>query len=609
VKLSKLKLKHQMILLVAVSAFLLILIQLFYFYSFYNLTQERAGNYEQKIINQTFVKIESVLKDIKTNTDMIVLDKNLQEFVITTDYYKRDVTLGPFVLDLMEYVKTFNSIIYCIQIEDNYDRKVNNLVTDGNLFNTKEYASFMEKYNRGSKDFKKPLFTSVMKDPITGKTVFFYLAPIIEILGGEHFAEKMGVCTITINTSNIQELIENTELTPNSILAVLDDENRIVVSNSISKQGMLFGDLPQGISGVVGSVNMTYYKGKRVIFQQRNLEQAKGWKIISIIPVNELTADMNSTLRTGIISVASMILILFVLGVLFFRNITQPVAGLVKDMKKIGENKIGFRIKVRSANEVGILAMEINSMVGRIEEMTRNIFNGQTRMYEMELAKRQAEFLALQSQINPHFLYNTLNCMSSIGLDYGSTEIAQICSGMSMIFRYSIKSADIVQIGEELECIKAYLDIINIRYDGKYSLEIDVEEGLMQRKTPKMILQPIVENAIYHGLENCDNGGRLIIKGYMDGDSNVCFSVFDSGQGIEEAKLERIRSGLGRNRTETLQNTGSAGSIGLVNIDSRIKLLFGDQYGIRIESKAGWGTKVTIRIPGNLSGSESTLTA
>lgn len=596
--LNKLKLKHQIILFISVSALLLITIQVFYWLSFYNLTKDRASNYEQKIIDQTFVKIDSVLKDVKTTASLITLDKSMQEFVITDDNSRRDLVLGPFILDLMEYVKTFNSIIYSVQIEDKRGRAVNNLTTaDGNIYSSKEYSEFIKKYNTASKDFKKPEFTSVIKDPTSGKGFFFYLVPIIETIGGESFTEKIGMCTIMINTSNIQELIKNSELTPNSTLAILDNENRVIASNDNRSKGKVFDALPLKSVSSFDKAEVISFQGEKVIVQQKKLEQAEGWKIISVIPVNELTTDMNVIERVGILSVFFMIAILFILGFMLFKNITQPITGLVKDMKKIGERKIKFRLKIRSTNEVGILAAEVNSMMDRIEEMTRNIFENQARMYELELTKKKAEFSALQSHINPHFLYNTLNCISSIGLAYGSKEIAQISSSMSRIFRYSIKSADIVFIRQEIECIEAYLNIIAIRYGGKYSLKTDIDDCLMLMKTPKMILQPIVENAIYHGLENNQHGGELVIKGYIDKVSNVCFSVFDSGAGIDKAKLEEINGRLNVSNSEIFADTDASASIGIANINKRIKMLFGEAYGISIKSAPGWGTEVLIKIP------------
>jgi two-component system sensor histidine kinase YesM len=594
---GKFKLKHQIFFLISVSAVLLIAIQAFYWGSFYRLTESRAASYQQKLINQTYVKIESVLQDIRTNTDLISQDRSMQEFLSAEDLYNRNIVYGQFILDLLDYVKSFNSILYGIQIEED-NRTINSLsASDSSFFYTGEYKEFITGYKEKYGKSKKSIFTSAVKDPYTGKQFFFYLSPILNLQGGEDFAEIMGYCSIMINTSNFQELIQNTELTLHSDFMILDKENRIIASNKKEKQGTIFGDFPE-IVPEVGTGGVMEYNGRKVLVQKRNLEMTEGWKIVSIIPVNELTTDMGFILQVGIFSVAGMIAILLALGIMIFKNITQPVTGLVADMKKIGERKIDSRLKVRSTNEVGVLAGEINAMMDRIEGMTRNIFNNQARMYELELMKKKAEFSTLQSQINPHFLYNTLNCISSIGLAYGSKEIAQICYSMSMIFRYSIQSTDLVSISEEIESINAYLNIINIRYNGKYAMKVDMEEGILERKTPKMLLQPIIENAVYHGLENAQHGGGVTVRGYLDENGDVCFAVIDTGTGIEEKRLEDIRSKLKMEYSERIKSTDASVSIGIVNINNRIKLLFGDQYGVEIESRLGDGTTVVIKIPG-----------
>ena len=593
---GRFKLKHQIFLLISISAALVILVQSFYWANFYNLTKRRAITYQQKLIDQTYVKIDSVLKDIKTNTDLISGDRSVQEFLTTEDIYIRNIVYGQFILDLLTYMKSFNSIIYSIQIEEG-GRTVNCLnASDSNFYYTREYTNFINTYKERYGIRKKSVFTGSVKDPYTERHFFFYLSPILITQGGENFAEIAGYCSVMINTSNFQALIRNTELTANSEFLILDNENRIIASNKEGKQGLIFKYFAEPDKRG-GANDITTYNGRKVIVQKKDLEQAGGWKIVSIIPVNELTTDMDFILDVGVVSAGCMIIIVLTLGIIIFKNITQPVAGLVEDMKKIGERKINSRLKVRSTNEVGILAAEINAMMDRIEEMTRNIFNSQTRMYELELLKKNAEFSTLQSQINPHFLYNTLNCISSIGLASGSRAIAQMCYSMSMIFRYSIRSSNLVSISEEIESINAYLNIIRIRYNGKYITKVDMQEDILDMKTPKMLLQPIVENAVCHGLENAQYGGSVIVKGYLDGNGDVCFTITDTGIGIEEKKLDEIRNELKNEYSDRMIHADVSTNIGLVNIDNRIKLLFGGKYGIEIESRLGNGTAVTIKIP------------
>ncbi|OMF04742.1 sensor histidine kinase [Paenibacillus sp. FSL H7-0331] len=597
-KISRLKLKHQILLIFLFAIIIFTAMEFYFYYSFYNLTQNRATNYGNKIIEQTRQKIDSVFNDIKVSTNIAVNNKKIQEFTIAEDDYTRDFDIGTYVLDLMEYMRSFNSYVNGIVINDNQGRRVYSLAsTNGDIFFLKQYDEFISDYKNDSESVKKGKFTNILKNEKTGNEYFFYIAPIIESIGGVYFSQKTGYCSVMVNTEKMQELVENTELTPNSTLYILNSRNEVIASNNANLRGILFKDILSVDRNSLTNGVKTTINGEDVIVQEKGLEQADGWSIVSIIPVHELTTDMNAIKNISIIAGIGISLSMIILGYFFLNNLTRPVMGLVADMRKIGERDMGFRIKVRSTNEVGVLAYDINSMIDKMEEMTRNIFNTQGRLYESELSKKQAEFSALQSQINPHFLYNTLNCISSIGLEYGSKEIAQITSSMSKIFRYSIKQDELVRISEEIQCIKAYLNIISIRYENKFSMEVNVDEKLLEMKTPKMILQPIVENSVYHGLESMDAGGHLSVSGHIDANGDVCFQVSDSGKGIGKDELESIKAKLNMEDSERVKNSFGGKSIGLSNINNRIKLLFGEGYGVGIESQVGYGTTVIVKIP------------
>ncbi|MBB6670837.1 sensor histidine kinase [Cohnella nanjingensis] len=597
-QISRVKLKHQILLIFLFAIIIFTTMEFFFYFSFYNLTQKRAANYGNTIIEQTRQKIDSVFNDIKVSTSIAVNNKKIQEFTIEDDDYKRDFELGTYVIDLMEYMRSFNSYVNGIVINDKQGRRVSSLANaNGDVFFLNQYDEFIYAYKYDSAPFKRGTFTHLLKENKTGKEYFFYITPIIESIGGVHFSQKTGYFSVMVNMEKMQELVENTELTPHSTLYILNSRSEVVASNNANFRNVLFKDILSGDRTSLTNGLKTKINGKDVLVQQIGLEQAEGWSIVSIIPVQELTTDMNAIKNTSIIAGIGIILSLIILGYFFLNNLTRPVMGLVADMRKIGERAMGFRVKVRSTNEVGVLAYAINSMVDKMEEMTRNMFNTQARLYESELSKKQAEFSALQSQINPHFLYNTLNCISSIGLEYGSKEIAQIASCMSKIFRYSIKKDDLVLISEEIQCIKAYMNIISIRYEDKFSMEVNIDEKLLEMKTPKMILQPIVENSVYHGLESMDAGGNLRVSGNIDANGDVCFQVSDTGKGIDKDELEAIKAKLSMEYSERAEISLAGKSIGLSNIHNRIKLLFGEGYGVKIESRMGDGTTVFVKIP------------
>ncbi|MBT2760361.1 sensor histidine kinase [Paenibacillus sp. ISL-20] len=604
-KISKLKLKHQIWLIFFFSIIIFTVMEFYYYYSFSNLTQKRAAHYSNQMIEQTRRKIDSAFSDIRVSTSIAVNSRRVQEFSVVDDDYKRAFNSGPNALDLMEYMGSFNSYVDGIVINDIRGRRLYSLASaSGDIFFLNRYDTFIQKYKEDPSLRDKGMFTSILKDDRTGTEQFFYIAPIVEAIGGIYFSQITGYCTVLVNMDKMQGLVENTELTPNSTLYILNSRDEVIASTNSNARGALFREVLSMDKGILLKGVKTTIDGEDILVQVKDLEQADGWRVVSMIPVQELTADMNPIRKVSIIVGIGMILSMLIMGSFFMNNLMRPVMGLVLDMKRVGSRDMGFRIKVRSTNEVGMLACDINRVINEREEMARDMINTQARLYESELSQKQAEFSALQSQINPHFLYNTLNCISSIGLEYGSREIAQIASCMSKIFRYSIKKDNLVRIRDELDCIQAYMNIIAIRYENKFIIDIDVDEGLLEMQTPKMILQPIVENAVYHGLERMDQGGRLQVTGSIGAHGDVCFQITDTGKGMEPEQLASLQAKLSMASPEPAPDGQPATSIGLSNIHNRLRLLFGEGYGIAIESQLGHGTTVTVRIPKLLNNSK-----
>ncbi|MDF2921180.1 MAG: sensor histidine kinase [Paenibacillaceae bacterium] len=597
-KTSKLKLKHQIWLIFFFSVVLFTVMELYFFYSFSNLTQKRAANYGNQMIEQTRRKIDTVFNDIRVSTSIAVNSKLIQEFSVVDDDYKRAFDSGPYALDLMEYMRSFNSYVNGIVINDIQGRRLYSLASaSGDIFFLNRYDTFIRRYKEDPSLRNNGMFTTILKDDRTETEQFFYIAPIVEAIGGIHFSQITGYCTVMVNMEKMQGLVENTELTPNSTLYIVNNQDEVIASTDSNARGTLLREVLSMDKDTLRNGVPTTIDGEDILVQVMGLEQADGWRVVSMIPVHELTADMNPMRKVSITVGIGIILSMILMGSFFMNNLMRPVMGLVMDMKKVGRRDMSFRLKVRSTNEVGLLAGDINRMMDEMEDMARDMFNTQARLYESELGQKQAEFSALQSQINPHFLYNTLNCISSIGLEYGSREIAQITSCMSKIFRYSIKKDDLVRIREELDCIQAYMNIVSIRYDNKFHMEMDVDDALLEMRTPKMILQPIVENSVYHGLERMDAGGRLRVSGSVDINGDVCFEISDTGRGMQPEELADLQAKLNMGYAERTHDGQPRVSIGLSNIHNRLRLLFGDNYGIGIESRFNQGTTVTVRLP------------
>ncbi|HML35858.1 MAG TPA: sensor histidine kinase [Bacillota bacterium] len=244
----------------------------------------------------------------------------------------------------------------------------------------------------------------------------------------------------------------------------------------------------------------------------------------------------------------------------------------------------------------------------KIKDLIEMCVNQKVRENSAEMLDKQAELAALQSQINPHFLYNTLDTIRGYALIEDNNDIAKIVEALSAFFRYSInRRADLVTLRDELANIQNYMMILKFRFNNRFSLEIIIDDDDVKAYDyfiPKLILQPIVENAIFHGLEDCVEGGRVTIE-VVETEKNLLITVSDNGEGMDSNTLqelnERIRS-AGRytddSGTGNQQNTG----IALANIHKRIQLLFGADYGLYVCSTLHYGTDVEITIPANYEG-------
>lgn len=220
--------------------------------------------------------------------------------------------------------------------------------------------------------------------------------------------------------------------------------------------------------------------------------------------------------------------------------------------------------------------------------------------YSARMVDKQTKLSALQSQINPHFLYNTLECIRSEALLYGCGSIAKMAKALASFFRYSIsKKENIVTLKEELNNIENYFFIQSYRFDDKFSFDIQTdpeEKEAYSCLIPKLSLQPIVENAIFHGLETKPEKGRITIRVEMT-DKNVIIVISDDGTGIEKEDLERMRDTLSYSGKEIKSSGEGSSGIALTNVSQRIKLIFGEDYGLNLYSTKGIGTDVEVILP------------
>ena len=273
------------------------------------------------------------------------------------------------------------------------------------------------------------------------------------------------------------------------------------------------------------------------------------------------------------------------------RSITQPISRLSEVTNRVAQGDLTVRSDVETGGEVGILSDSFNSMIDKINELLEQVTKEQIHLRESELE-------LLQSQINPHFLYNTLDTIIWLAETGDEKRVVSMVKSLSEFFRTSLsKGKDILTIKEELVHARSYLEIQQVRYSDILEYEIDVPEELTQYLIPKMTIQPLVENALYHGIKNKRGLGKISITADTDGDKlNIYIS--DNGKGMNEERLTEVMKGI------TAKAPTDSKIYGLYNVNERIELKFGSEYGISLSSRLDEGTEVTVKLPLKISTSE-----
>lgn len=309
-----------------------------------------------------------------------------------------------------------------------------------------------------------------------------------------------------------------------------------------------------------------------------------GWKAVGVIPTGGISLN---TLKTRLFAVFIVLLFLFVLALInayISTRITNPIQELEKSVSELESGDLEAPVYIGGSYEIRHLGTSIQGMALRIRQLMNDI------VAEHE-SKRKSEFDTLQSQINPHFLYNTLDIIVWMIENEKKTDAVRVVTALARFFRISLsKGKSIITVRDELEHVRNYLMIQQMRFKNKFTFEISADEDTLDLASLKLMLQPMVENAIYHGMEFMDGDGEIGIRVWREKD-RLYLRVRDNGLGMTEEQVEN----LFRDNTHVPSRRGSG--IGVRNVNQRVHLYFGDDYGVRIESEPDEGTDVIICLP------------
>lgn len=288
------------------------------------------------------------------------------------------------------------------------------------------------------------------------------------------------------------------------------------------------------------------------------------------------------------------ICIVAAMAVYMNRSMGKPIKQLLWTIHEVRDGDVVVRSGSRDQGEIGNLARNFDEMMDRVTMLSQESIKNQSRMYELMLRRNEMELIALQNQINPHFLYNTLACIRGIAICNRQTEIAAVTKALAKIYNYILRSPEIVTVREEITIVESFMDIYKVRIGSRVSGTVQIDEKLMDQKIMKLLIQPLVENAMEHGICQKIDGGTVKILG-TGGTERMRFVIEDDGCGMEASQVEAL------NRIAAEGAVASNGEqrkkYGMYNIITRLKLMYGHGFLFRCESRKDAGTRITVEIP------------
>ena len=391
--------------------------------------------------------------------------------------------------------------------------------------------------------------------------------------------EVLGVILLDIRHDIIQSSINGVTIGEKGFVFVMDQEDNIVYTP---------------VNGIVYRVNPKWVKAMEPMsvqiqggsYQIRSeLSPYTGWRTVGVFSMDEVMSSVNTIVYILFTCVIISLVLVVIVSFKFSRTLTNPIFKLKRLMKQAESGDLTVRFNFEHNDEIGELGQSFNHMIARMDQLIQMVYVEQEN-------KRTAEMKSLQEQIKPHFLYNTLDTISWMARDYDAEDIVRLVDALTNMFRIGLSHGkDIITVKEEITHVSNYLYIQKIRYKDKLNYVIHVDESLYAIEVPKLILQPLVENAIYHGVKAKRGGGTITITGVPEGE-NLVFTVQDNGAGMPQEKVEELNRRMSERSVLDEQK-----SFGLFYIRERIQLCYGTGYGVHVESALGEGTRVTITLP------------
>ena len=537
---------------------ILLLALIFIFYYIENELQNELNIHSEVIFN-----IEKILEEQDRISNSVINGINTQDELINEINILNNYSFEEYLNYKLDKYSVYNK-----QIDLKY-------LIDTILSNKKDALAVV--INDKNKEFRSELvlnYTKWYEKKYQNNNKLRVISkPIID----KNFLYTLGYMDIYFDLSDIKNLLKNSKV--RGVLALLDENNNILYSSDNEKV-LNYIKENKTLLNKSNIYKNNIYKNESLVSVR--VDTQSNFKYLSIIELKDLKI-FNVKFKIFSLSLFCVIIILIITYIII-SEYSFKLKRLVSYIKRIEDGDLDARLNIEKEDD------ELDMIAIKIDHMSESLKYNINKNYISEVKQKQAELSALQAQIKPHFLYNMLEVIRMCSLSKGNVDVADMIYSLAGMFRYSTyNNGSMVSINQEIKYCKMYLDLCCKRYRGIFKYKINISEDIKEYIVPKFILQPIVENSINHGIKK-DLDNNLIEINIKEKDKNLEISIDDNGLGISKENLEKINENLKKN----LQKTES---IGLMNINNRIKLKFGEDYGIYISSELNNGTTVKIKLP------------
>ncbi len=542
---------------------------------------ENAISYTQRLLSQLNTDVDSYIEYMENISDMVSENADVQSYFFDNSLSEeeREETKTRIQMQFGTILQS-RTDIYNIGVI--YSRDTVLINGDDTELNPNVDVTQEEWYlNAVANPEEFSISSSHVQNAV--KDCYKWVITLSSVVSNKADPQETAVVFIDLNYSSISKLCEDNSTGSEGYVYIMDADGGMIYH---PQQQLLYGGLRTEHTS-----ELLEYEGTYTILSEDGgdrlyiwcASEKTGWVVVSVAQTSELFRNSRQTQFIYCMTAVVLLVIAVLISSVVSRQITKPVQALRDSMEQVQQGHLeGNQVTVEGNNEISSLSNSFNLMSRRIESLVAQNRNEQEE-------KRKMELRALQSQINPHFLYNTLDSIIWMAESKKTEEVVIMTSAFARLMRQNIGNDDErISIGQEMTAIENYLTIQQMRYKDKLEYRLDVAADIRNERIIKLVLQPLVENAIYHGLKYKETRGMLTVRGYRAVD-DIFIEIADDGVGMDEETLSHI--------FETHKVNYQSNGVGVYNVQKRLQLYYGPEYGLTYQSRTGEGTCVTVKIP------------